>query len=358
MQLSQLGHKQQVIVPCFKQTENIICGDVRFEYFIRESNWMKRFFFMRKIKKITHFVEENIELEKIDIIHAHTLFSDGAVAYILNGKYKIPYITAVRNTDINIFFKYLIQYRKLGVEILKCAKKIIFLSPYYKTKTIKCILSGKLSGQISAKSYVIPNGVNAFWLYDRMVKKRKEDKAFSLLFIGSFDNNKNIIKVCKAIESLNKIGLNIKFTVVGRGWKGSESYTKRIEQIEGISSYLTIIDHQGKEELKNIFADNDIFIMMSKKETFGLVYVEALTQGLPIIYSKGQGIDGYFKEGSVGYHANPNSVDDIALKIRQVVENYNDIIENIASSDFSSFNWRNVALEYDKIYTQIKNEQR
>ena len=41
--------------------------------------------------------------------------------------------------------------------------------------------------------------------------------------------------------------------------------------------------------------------MPSRYETFGLVYGEAMSQGLPIIYSKGQGVDGYFKEGTVGY---------------------------------------------------------
>jgi glycosyltransferase involved in cell wall biosynthesis len=56
-----------------------------------------------------------------------------------------------------------------------------------------------------------------------------------------------------------------------------------------------------KEKLLNNYRNSDIFIMPSYNETFGLVYIEAMSQGLPIIYTQNEGVDGYFKEGSVGY---------------------------------------------------------
>lgn len=51
-----------------------------------------------------------------------------------------------------------------------------------------------------------------------------------------------------------------------------------------------------KKQLREAFSISDIFVMPSKPETFGLVYVEALSQGLPILYAKGEGFDGYFDE--------------------------------------------------------------
>ena len=56
--------------------------------------------------------------------------------------------------------------------------------------------------------------------------------------------------------------------------------------------------------------------MPSFPETFGLVYVEAMSQGLPIIYTKGQGIDGYFEDGKVGYPVNTKDSNDIVKKLR------------------------------------------
>ena len=61
--------------------------------------------------------------------------------------------------------------------------------------------------------------------------------------------------------------------------------------------------------------------MPSYTESFGLVYAEAMSQKLPVIYSKGQGFDGQFEEGLVGYHVSPYDVKDIANGILKALEN-------------------------------------
>lgn len=60
-----------------------------------------------------------------------------------------------------------------------------------------------------------------------------------------------------------------------------------------------------------MFAESDIFVMVSHSETFGLVYIEALSQGLPILYTRGQGIDGTLKE-KIGEAA--DSYDENSIK--------------------------------------------
>ena len=84
----------------------------------------------------------------------------------------------------------------------------------------------------------------------------------------------------------------------------------------------------SKELLLSQYRQNDIFILPSKKESFGLVYAEAMSQGLPVIYTKGQGFDGQYPEGEIGYHINPNDSMDIANKILLIVGNYNVISGN------------------------------
>ena len=66
-------------------------------------------------------------------------------------------------------------------------------------------------------------------------------------------------------------------------------------------------------------------MLPSLTESFGLVYAEALTQGLPVIYSAGQGFDQQFPEGFVGYHVNPLSPEDIVCQIQQVIKEYDSL---------------------------------
>jgi glycosyltransferase involved in cell wall biosynthesis len=68
--------------------------------------------------------------------------------------------------------------------------------------------------------------------------------------------------------------------------------------------------------------------MASFKETFGLVYFEAMSQGTPVIYSEGQGIDGYFPQGFIGYSVDPHDFNDAKIKIELILKNYESISKN------------------------------
>ena len=98
-----------------------------------------------------------------------------------------------------------------------------------------------------------------------------------------------------------------------------------------------------------IIGKMDIFIMPSFHETFGLVYLEAMTQGLPIIYTKGQGVDGYFKENSPGYSVNPYSIDDIKNKIILTIENIQQLSAN-SLKHVGNFSWDIISNKYAELY--------
>ena len=89
--------------------------------------------------------------------------------------------------------------------------------------------------------------------------------------------------------------------------------------------------------------------MPSILETFGLVYAEAMSQGIPIIYSKGQGFDGQFDNGIVGYAVNCFDYKDISEKIIDLYNNYQQFSEQCLSM-VDKFNWSTIAQEYMKIY--------
>ena len=86
-----------------------------------------------------------------------------------------------------------------------------------------------------------------------------------------------------------------------------------------------------------------------------MVYVEALSQHLPIIYAQGQGFDGFFPDGFVGYPAKAGDVDSIAEKIESLIKNYSSISRNVESLDLDKdFEWSNIANKYINLYNNIK----
>jgi len=116
--------------------------------------------------------------------------------------------------------------------------------------------------------------------------------------------------------------------------------------------FINYIPPKPKEELINIYRNNDIFIMPSIHETFGLVYAEAMSQGLPIIYTKGQGFDGQFLEGIVGYHVNCKDPKDIYKRIKDILKNYESISNNCIKKA-NKFNWGKISDQYHNIYLKM-----
>ena len=99
---------------------------------------------------------------------------------------------------------------------------------------------------------------------------------------------------------------------------------------------------------------SDAFIMVSSNETFGLAYVEALTQGLPIIYAKNEGIDGFYPEGFVGFSAQAGNVDSIADAIEKLICEYSSLSKNVNSLDLDKdFEWNTIAKKYLELYNKI-----
>ena len=119
---------------------------------------LDRLLFFRKQRKMLQDLKKR-DLNHFDVIHAHTVFSGGYSAYQLHKKHGTPYIVAVRNTDVNIFFKYMLHLRKTGMEILRNAEKIIFLSPAYQKHVISTYVPNRYREEITKKSMVLPNGI-------------------------------------------------------------------------------------------------------------------------------------------------------------------------------------------------------
>lgn len=346
-------NNQYVIAPSFVQFKPKDYTYTVIPYFRNES-LLSRIFYGNKLKNIYSKICSSINISTIDIIHAHTLFSDGIPAYRLSLKYNIPYIVAVRNSDINFFFKYLIHYRSLAHKVLINANKIILISPAYKER-LKGIIPDAVYHAIKDKIEIIPNGINQKWIDEKHPGKKSLTNTIGIVFSGSFDENKNILTLIEATKLL-QIKRNIKLTLVGYNPHRKNKYINNIfKQANKYSSFITILPRKSPDELRALYKYQHIFAMPSKHETFGLVYVEALTQGLPLIYTSNEGFDKFYDDGYVGYSVNSKSPLDIARKLEKIIENYDDITSAIQCLDFKEFNWYNIANKYLKIYRELIN---
>lgn len=350
-ELTALGIDNEVFVPVYDK--NIAVIEPNANVLVSECfNKWDRILFDYKQNKILAAIETHYDIKNFDLIHAYTLFTDGNVARILSEKYGIPFVVAIRNTDVNVFLKKMPHLRSRGVKIMLKADNVFFLSESYKKQVFEKYVPQKYRDVISAKVDVIPNGIDGYWFDNKLGERtnyssRIEEKKLTVIYAGVIDKNKNVTATCDAIDILRKKGWNIEFIVVGK--------IKDKSVFKKIAGRISYYQAKPKEELIALYRTSDIFVMPSLSESFGLVYVEAMTQGLPVVYSQGQGFDGQFEQGKVGYSVNAKSPSDIAEAITTICFEY-DKISRCCINESSIFAWNIIVKKYINHYKRIVNK--
>lgn len=301
--------------------------------------------FYPRINKTVKYIEKQVDMNTIDIMHAHCVFADGAIALKLKQKYNIDYILSVR-ADTKEYFKKMPHAVIQLKNIILNAKKVIFIAPNM-IEEINKKLDENTKKILKEKTIVLPNGINDYWHKNAESKKYKKRDYLELVQVSEFIKRKKIDESINIIEYLNNNGVKSKLTLIGSGkyFDDIKQYVKN-KHLENFVTFTGQINDIDK--LKDIYKNSDIFIMPSLNETFGLVYIEAMTQGLPVIYKTGTGIDGFFNT-KIGFGIGEFDYEEIKNNIIELINNYDTIsLECVEQS--KRFNWSNIANEITKLY--------
>ncbi len=342
--LNGLGYDNQVFVPIYHGSEQII-EPADYAVVSECFKYWDRILFDYKQSKIIKACERQYDIASFDLIHAYTLFTDGNAARVLSKKYGVPYVAAIRNTDVNDFFAKLPFLRSRGVKTMLDAKRVFYLSEAYKNTVFTRFVPEKYHSSLDRKTDIIPNGIDPFWL-SGAAKKQSLGDPVRLIYAGGIDRNKNIGATQQAMEILREEGIKTTLTAVGKIVE-KDVYDQIIKD-----GYTTYHEPVRKEKLADLYRQHDIFVMPSFAESFGLVYAEALSCGLPVIYSEGQGFDKQFDEGYVGYHVDSRSPKSIANVIKKIIEQY-PMLSGNAPSAAKKYDWRSLTQRYSAIYSEI-----
>ena len=164
--------------------------------------------------------------------------------HTLRKKYGIGYSVAVRNTDYNLFVRFLKHTHLYGRKILLHADKVYFISKGIKDGFVRSSFVQPLLDQMLNKIFVQPNGIDEYWCHNI---SRTSPNGHSILYIGDFSKNKNVDRQIQAVLHLSKEDKykDIRLILVGGGTKkGDRDATESITQL--IYENSSIIQYKGK----------------------------------------------------------------------------------------------------------------
>ena len=213
------------------------------------------------------------------------------------------------------------------------------------------------------KVCVVPCGVNMelFRTIDKTEARQKlglgDEKI--LLFVGRIDPLKGIDNLIKTIPLLKNEG-NLKLVVVG----GDENSRAELEGLKKLTASLGIrelVDFRGlvkQEQLPYYYSAADVCVVPSYYESFGLVPLEALACGTPVVATDVGDLKYIIKQGETGYILPNNSPEKLAEGIASILNkpSDNDSCLTIRAS-VSKWAWANVAEKVaDEMQTMLDKQ--
>lgn len=163
---------------------------------------------------------------------------------------------------------------------------------------------------------------NSFMCYSGMPEEFLPDKKYrtkiglgKFIFTGTLIKRKYPSEILTALN--NSLGAgHYNMVYIGAG-KEEKAINRNIRKY-GISQHVHLLGRIPKHEVQNRLRNSDVFIMISKNETFGLVYLEAMAAGCITIASKNEGFDGIIEDGVNGFLCNAGDSEELASIIRRI----------------------------------------
>jgi glycosyltransferase involved in cell wall biosynthesis len=236
--------------------------------------FIRHFWIFRVVYIISKILSNKVDLNKIELIHAHTVWGDGIIAYFLYLWKKTPYVLSVRYSDIKIS-KYKFWVRPLIKLILNNAKSRVAISQSVKSKFKKYY--PKYSYEI------IPNWIDSDFFLNNHSKKRNID----FLIIA------RPVKRKQLLESIIFFSKSIYKVHVILGNLNNSSYCLKCINLIKRSKNIEYSVDLNKSEIIDFMDSTKVLWLPSKNETMGLVYVEALLRGAVSVGRINEGLYNY-----------------------------------------------------------------
>jgi glycosyltransferase involved in cell wall biosynthesis len=202
-------------------------------------------------------------------------------------------------------------------------------------------------GVKQSKCMIIPLGVD-LKKFNTVSRHKSSDKVTDLLFVGRLSKQKNLLMLLSAFKLLQK-EFELTLHIVGDGEE-----RKIIEERIAEENLRNVILHGrvSHEELRNLYQKSDIFVLPSLYESFGLVLLEAMASGLPIVASDISGIRSVV--GGCGILVKPTP-ENFAGAITKLIKNESLREELIrkGKEKVKSYDWDVIAKRTLKVYYSV-----
>ncbi len=185
---------------------------------------------------------------------------------------------------------------------------------------------------------------------------RINDNDVVIVFASMNFEIKGLDDVILSLARLKKKATNFKLIVAGKG--NVRKYSK-LAKDAGIAGNVLFTGVVPKDKLTDIYLAGDLYLMLSKFDTFGMVVLEAMAAGLPVMISNTVGARDLVREAQTGFViSDPSDHDYIASRLQLLIDNNRRAQMATAAYQTALQNtWDHVAEKYTSLYQEILTDK-
>ena len=300
------------------------------------------------IKKL---VENLWHVFPFDLIHAHMALPDGYAAMLLSCDYDKPLVVTFQATDLDITANRNDKCLQSLQKVFFAADKVISPSPR---------LSRQFYERFKKVPDVIGYGINPEDVFYGDSNLSAEYKNYRLLLsVSRLIPTKGVDLNLHALKKIIAKYNNLLYLIIGDGpaYQDLRTLTYNL----GLDKYVKFIGKLSHKKVMEYMSICEIFTMPSWQETFGLVYVEAMAHGKPIIGCQGQGVDGIVTDGKTGLLVKPRDIDSLVEIIDYLLSNPDEaraIGKRARKLMLGNYTWGKNAEKTIEVYQEVLNNVR
>ncbi|WP_123041893.1 glycosyltransferase [Cohnella candidum] len=258
-------------------------------------------------KLLARRLRRQIDVGRYQVLHAHNIFPDGAIAYRLHRKYGIPYVLTLH--DVDRFHSYPKEgpHRELGSAILSHASKVLAVSNRVKSNIREHVPNGRSVELL----------YNTFWTQDHL-SDTGSGKRKRIVTLASLIKRKGVHELLRAFREVLGRYPDYELMMIGQG--SELGPLKKAAEELGVAGSVTFTGAMPHADAMKELARSSIFCLASWDEAFGVAYAEAMSYGLPVIGCRGEGIADVVTDGVDGLLVEPRNAEELARALFRLIE--------------------------------------
>ncbi|MBP7652066.1 glycosyltransferase family 4 protein [Candidatus Dependentiae bacterium] len=298
---------------------------------------------------IPQYIFNGMCLKNIDLIHSWTMmyfpaFSGFFLKYLKNKPLILNPIV-----DENNIVRRRVYSNTIGKSAISKSDCVVLLTKY------SLDVLNKYGFDIK-KYEIIPAGVDVTE-FDNSIEKSifiKQDR-YNLLYAGRIAEGKGIDVLVKSVKMLIDEKYEVHLNIAGPDFGYYKTLKKMVDDFE-LTNHISFCGKLSRTELVKLFKSSDAFILPSRYEAFGIVLIEAMAAGLPVIGSNISAIPYVIDNEKNGLLFEPDNHIDLTQKLKTIIKNKilsEKFSENAREKVLEEYNWKRIISKYSKLYDSL-----